>query len=472
MESTGTNSRIASVLLELDRDSPEPLHRQVEAGIRDAIRAGRLAHHARMPSSRALAHDLDVSRGVVIEAYQQLTSEGYLAATQGGYTHVASSEAPPPPPAPAPRERPAIDMLYGRPDVNQFPRDAWARSARRMFSAAPHERLIYLDGAGTPELRSALAEHLTRTRGAWAVADNVIVTVGFAQAFHLASTVLFASGARRLAVEDPSYDDVRPVAAAAGLEIIGIPVDHDGLDVDALAHSAADAVLVTPAHQLTGAVMPPERRRALAEWARRSSAIIIEDDYDSDFRYDHEPIGALQGLAPDQVLYAGSASKTLAPGLRLGWLVAPSRMVADLAAAKIDADRGSSVFDQLTFADFLRNGDFDRHLRRVRPLYHRRRDALLEAMREELPDFVPAGVAAGLHLLAWLPPDVSELALVEAAARRGVGIEALAPHRIQPHERGGVLIGFARSDEAVIRQGTALIANAVTELRGSSPTGT
>jgi GntR family transcriptional regulator/MocR family aminotransferase len=471
MEATSTNSRIANVLLPLDRDSSEALHRQVEAGIRDAIRTGRLAHNARMPSTRILARDLDVSRGVVIEAYQQLTSEGYLAATQGGYTHVASSEAPAPPGPPAARERPAIDMLYGRPDVTQFPRDAWARSARRMYSAAPHERLIYLDGAGTPELRSALAEHLTRTRGAWTAADNVIVTVGFAQAFHLASTVHFASGGRRLAVEDPSYEDVRPVAAAAGLEIIGIPVDDDGLDVDVLARSEADAVLVTPAHQLTGAVMPPERRRALAEWARRSGALIIEDDYDSEFRYDHEPIGALQGLAPDQVLYAGSASKTLAPGLRLGWLVAPSRMVADLSAAKIDADRGSSVFDQLTFADVLRNGDFDRHLRRVRPLYHRRRDALLEAMRASLPDFVPAGVAAGLHLLAWLPPDVDDLALVAAAARRGVGIEALAPHRIRSSDRGGVLMGFARSDESVLRRGVALIADAVMELRDGPPTG-
>jgi GntR family transcriptional regulator/MocR family aminotransferase len=342
---------------------------------------------------------------------------------------------------------------------------------RRVLSDAPHERLIYLDGVGTPELRAALAEHLNRSRGAWVAADNVIVTVGFAQAFNLISAVLFAAGARRLAVEDPSFDDVRPVAAAAGLEIVGIPVDESGIDIDALERATVDAVLVTPAHQLTGAVMPPERRLALVDWAKRTGALIIEDDYDSEFRYDHEPIGALQGLAPDQVLYAGSASKTLAPGLRIGWLVAPTRLVESIAAAKVDADRGSSVFDQLIFADFLRNGEFDRHLRRVRPLYHRRRDALLAAMSTLLPDFRPTGISAGLHLLAWLPEDLDDRELVSAAARRGVGIDALAPHRIRPSARGGVIFGYARSDEATLRRGVQLVADAVRELRGGDATG-
>jgi GntR family transcriptional regulator / MocR family aminotransferase len=467
MGDLGTNSRTAGVLISLERDASVALHRQVVAVIRDAIRSGRLVQGARMPSSRTLALDLDVSRGVVIEAYQQLTAEGHLTATPGGYTHVASTQAPPLPPLPAPRARPEIDMLYGRPDVTQFPRDAWARSMRRVLSDAPHERLIYLDGAGTPELRGALAEHLNRSRGAWVAADNVIVTVGFAQAFNLVSTVLFAAGARTLAVEDPSFDDVRPVAAAAGLEIIGIPVDETGIDVAALERSSADAVLVTPAHQLTGAVMPPENRIALVDWAKRTGAVIIEDDYDSEFRYDHEPIGALQGLAPDHVVYAGSASKTLAPGLRIGWLVAPTRLVAGIAAAKVDADRGSSVFDQLAFADFLRNGDFDRHLRRVRPLYHRRRDALLDAMGTRLPDFRPTGISAGLHLLAWLPEDLDDRKLVEAARRRGVGIDALTPHRIRPSSEGGIIFGYARSDEATIRRGVHLVAEAAAEVRAS-----
>lgn len=348
--------------------------------------------------------------------------------------------------------------------MSQFPRAAWLRSVRRVLTEAPHERLIYLEGRGAPELRGALADYLNRVRGTWATPENIVVCSGFAQGWALTTQVLAATGARRLAVEDPSFDDVRPVAAGAGLDILGIPVTESGIDVAALEATDADAVLVTPAHQLTGAVLSPRKRTALLDWARRRGAVVIEDDYDAEYRYDQAPVGALQGLAPDHVVYAGSASKTLAPGLRLGWLIVPNRLVDDIAAAKLDQDRGSPVIDQLAFADFIARGEFNRHLRRMRPIYHRRRDALLTALAERLPDLRPAGVSAGLHLIAWLPPHLDESAIVDAAARRGLGINGLAPHRIAESRHGGLLFGYAKSSERATADGIDLLAEVIEEL--------
>jgi GntR family transcriptional regulator / MocR family aminotransferase len=203
----------------------------------------------------------------------------------------------------------------------------------------------------------------------------------------------------------------------------------------------------------------------MLQWAKRRGALIIEDDYDAEYRYDRAPIGAIQGLAPDQVVYAGTASKTLAPGLRLGWLVVPRHLVADVAAAKVAADRGSSALDQLAFADFLARGEFDRHLRRMRPVYRRRRDALLTALRERIPDLEPAGVSAGLHLIAWLPPDLDETTVVAAAARRGLGVYGVAPYRVSSPGGGGLIFGYATLNERVIAEGIGLLADVVNELR-------
>jgi GntR family transcriptional regulator/MocR family aminotransferase len=458
----------AELLIDVHRELPTPLHRQVEAGIRERIRQGHLRAGAVLPASRRLAADLGLSRGVVVEAYAQLVAEGYLISRSGGYTQVADtsppgSSEPLTPSTPRPLR---VNFRYGRPDVSQFPRAAWLRSLRRVLTEIPSERLLYLDGNGAPELRQALADYLNRVRGMTARAENIVISSGFGQGIRLLANVLAANGFRCLAVEDPSSDDdIRVIAPAVGLRLVGIPVGPNGIDVEALERSEADAVLVTSAHQFpTGAVLPPESRKALVSWAIRRNGLIVEDDYDAEYRYDREPIGAIQGLAPQHVVYAGTASKTLAPGLRLGWLVLPDRLVRDLATAKLLDDRGSPVLDQLTFADFVVRGEFDRHLRRMRPRYRRRRDLLLATLDRELPDFEPTGISAGLHLVTWLPPDLDETALVELAAARGLGVYGLRQYRMSPG-RGALLFGYGNLSETAVRDGIALLADAVAVIR-------
>jgi GntR family transcriptional regulator/MocR family aminotransferase len=403
-----------------------------------------------------------VSRGIVVEAYEQLTAEGWLATRPGGTTTVSRVAAPEPsrPPKEAPRTF-DVDFSPGRPDLDEFPRAAWLRSVRRVLAEAPSERLWYLDGRGVPELREALAAYLDRVRGTCSNPDDVVICSGFGQGLSLITRVLHQGGARRMGMEDPSHPESRDDVREAGLEVVGIPVDESGIRVDALERANVDAVVVTPAHQYpTGAVLPPERRAALAAWATRRGAVIVEDDYDAEFRYDREPIGAIQGLSPDQVVYAGTASKVLAPGLRLGWLIAPRRLVEAIARAKTSADLGSPAIDQLAFADFVARGEHDHHLRRMRPIYRRRRDLLLAGLRRHLPELEPVGASAGLHLLAWLPDDVSESAFSELAADAGVRIDGLGPRRIEPGGRGGVIFGYGGVTEARIELGVARLGDA------------
>ncbi|MFL6145412.1 MAG: PLP-dependent aminotransferase family protein [Labedaea sp.] len=461
-----SNSRVAGLLIDLQRDGGSALHRQIEVSIRDAIRSGRLRVGTSLPPTRTLANDLGVSRGVVVEAYQQLVAEGYLTSRSGGYTEVAIGPEPAAPAAPAtPVRTPLVDFGYGRSDVSHFPRALWLRSTRTVLTEAPNERFLYLSGRGTPELREALADYLNRVRGAAVDPDHVVIVNGYAQGIALIIAVLARSGARRLAIEDPSADDdARPVALAAGLSVVGVPVGEDGIRVDALERTDADAIVLTPSHQWpTGGVLPAESRMAVLRWAARRGAVVIEDDYDAEYRYDRAPIGAIQGLAPDSVVYAGSTSKTLAPGLRLGWLVVPRDLVDAVAAAKIAADRGSPALDQLVFADFLTRGEFDRHLRRMRPIYRRRRDVLLTALRERAPSLRPAGVAAGLHLVAWLPPDRDEAAVVAAAARRGVAVHGVTPYRLSSTGPGGLIFGYSSLSERSIVDGVTLIAEVLNE---------
>ncbi len=346
-----------------------------------------------------------------------------------------------------------MDFRYGRPDVSQFPaRPGYARCAR-CSTTAPNERFGYLEGRGAPELAAALAEYLNRVRGTWATPRNVIACNGFAQAVTLLFPILLEHGIRRLAVEDPSDSDAWREATRAGLEIIPIPVTSTGIDTDALVASDAQAVLVTPAHQFpTGCVLSPERRTALVEWARSTGGIIIEDDYDAEYRYDQTPVGSLQGLAPDHVVYAGTASKTLAPGLRLGWMIAPERLAEPLALRKYEMDRGSPVIDQLAFAEFLAKGELDRHLRRMRTIYRERRDALLAALHELVPELEPVGIAAGLHFVCWLPEGVDGAAVVAAAAERDVVVTHVGQYRIVPG-RAGVILGYSRVDLQTVREG-------------------
>ena len=460
-------SSALELLVPLDRDESAPLHRQLERQLRNGIREGRLAEGSLLPSTRALSRELGISRGIVVEAYEQLAAEGYLASRPGGTTRVARSAAPA---AVRSSEPEAIPILYdfrpGRPDVGQFPRDAWLRSIRRVFNEAPSERLSYLDGRGIPELRDALAAYLNRVRGTAADGAGMIISSGFTQGMLLVSRVLASSGARRIGVEEPSQSDARRTIRDCGLESVGIPVDGAGIRVDILDSTEIDAVLVTPAHQYpTGAVLPAERRAALAAWATRRRALIIEDDYDAEFRYDREPIGAIQGLCPDNVVYIGSASKILAPGLRLGWLVVPAPRVDAIAKEKKVVDLGSSAIDQLAFADFLSRGELDRHLRRLRPIYRRRRDAILAALARYLPELRPVGASAGLHVLVWLPDDVDEAALVREASAAGIGLEGAASSGTTPNPRAGVIFGYGSADERTIDEGVRRLASVLASVR-------
>ena len=458
-----TNS---ALLIVLQRGGRVPLHRQIATSIRDSIRAGRLPRGSPLPPSRVLAADLGVSRGVVVEAYQQLAAEGYLASQVGGYTQVAAGPAPPATALSLARPQPArIDLSYGRADVSSFPRAAWLRAIRGGLAAAPNDVFGYLAGSGVPQLRAAVADYLNRVRGALAQPDNIVISTGYAQGIALLIQVLAAAGAKRLALEDPSSgDDALPAARAAGLEVVGVPLDRDGIRVDVLRETDADAVVLTPAHQWpTGSVLSARNRAAVLRWAGRRGAVVIEDDYDAEYRYDRTPVGALQGLAPDHVVYAGSASKTLAPGLRLGWLVLPSHLAGPMAAAKIAADRGSPALEQLALADLISRGEFDRHLRRMRPVYCRRRDALLVALARRLPWLEPSGVSAGLHLVTWLPPHLDEATIVEAALHAGVGIDAVGPYRIANPGPGGLIFGYATASEQAIAEGVDILARVISQ---------
>ncbi|MEV6410019.1 PLP-dependent aminotransferase family protein [Kribbella sp. NPDC051718] len=473
MSRSRTNSGTGELLVELRRDGGVPLHQQLESGIRERIRQGLLRADTVMPATRALAADLGLSRGVVVEAYQQLVAEGYLVSRAGGYTQVApaadGSISGARPTSAATRQvdgPPRIDFRYSRPDVTQFPRAAWLRSVRRVLNETPHRALAYLDGQGSIELREAMADYLNRVRGTSARAETMLVCNGFAQGSRLLLQVLAAAGYKRLAVEDPSDDELRGVAATAGLEAVGVPVLEAGLDVEALDRSGADVVLVTAAHQFpTGAVTSAATRAALIEWATRRDALIIEDDYDAEYRYDREPIGAMQGLAPDRVAYAGTASKTLAPGLRLGWLILPEWLVEPMATAKFVDDRGSSVLDQLTFADFVARGEFDRHLRRMRPRYRALRDALVGRLASAVPDLRPIGVSAGLHVMTWLPPDLTERDVTQAARERGVGVYGLRPYWVQNSGPEGLVFGYGSLTEPDVAEGIDLLADAIAAIR-------
>ena len=401
-----------------------------------------------------------------MEAYEQLVAEGYLASRPGGATTVARASGIAHPHRTEVVEPAfAIDFRPGRPDLASFPRAAWMRSVRRALDEAPNDRLGYIDPRGVPEFRGALAAYLDRVRGTDADPADVVVVTGFTQGLRLTAQVLADQGARTIATEMPGQPEARDVVRAAGLRAVPILVDDAGLRVDHLERSGADAVLVTPAHQYPmGAVLSAERRAALIAWATRSGGLIIEDDYDAEFRYDREPIGALQGLAPERVVYIGSASKTLAPGVRLGWLVAPTSWVERLATAKALSDQGSPTLDQLAFADFLSSGELDRHLRRTRPMYRGRRDTLLAALSRDLPDLRPVGASAGLHILAWLPTGIDEDALVRAATGAGIRLEGLRSKAAD--QGGGIIFGYGSADEPAIERGVHQIGGLVDGLRG------
>jgi GntR family transcriptional regulator / MocR family aminotransferase len=452
--------------VEIDRCGALPLHEQLERSLRENIRRGRLPAGSRLPSTRGLAAELGVSRGVVTEAYGQLSAEGYLQTRQGAAVRVARAVRAAVPRATAHSLLPSYPYHFhpGLPDLAGFPRDRWLRSLRAAVASSPLQAMGYGDPRGVPSLREALADYLGRVRGAAADPENMLVCTGFMQGFSILCRWLAARGVEAIAVEDPGWHVHRLIAEQAGLRTIPVPVDDQGLNVRALVEVDASAVLVTPAHQFpTGSVLSRERRTALIEWAQDGERLIVEDDFDAEYRYDRVAVGALQGLAPERVLYIGSASKRLAPGMRQGWMLLPSWLSWQLVSAKAIEDGGSEVLGQLALCDFIQRGELDRHVRRMRLRYQRRREALLGALARWLPQGRPSGAGAGLFELVELPAGVNESALVSAAAVRGVGMEALSWHRFAHGGSPGVLLGYGNLSEPAIAQGVRLIAQALAE---------
>jgi GntR family transcriptional regulator/MocR family aminotransferase len=421
------------------------LRRNLRSALREAIQQGRLTAGTRLPSSRRLAADLEVSRGVVADTYDQLAAEGYLTVTERQAPIIAAVAAPAPTVAATERPTWPVDFVATTPDVELFPRRAWLRAMERAMRAAPNAAFDYGDHRGRHELRAALHDYLGRVRGVRIDPERIVITQGFTQALDLLCRVLRERGATTLTFETPSQPNPWSTVVAAGLRIEAVPVDGQGIVTDGLAGLSGDAVLVGPAHQFpTGAVMAPSRRAALVAWAARRDRLIIEDDYDAEFRYDRLGIGAVQGLDPNRVVHVGTSSKTLVPGIRLGWMSLPADLVDEVRAAKAAADSGSPALEQLALADLLSSGEYDRHVARARQAYRRRRDALVGAVARRLPGLRLDGAAAGLHLLLRLPDGIDDVAISHAAEARGVRVEALSPMSLIGGPERGLVLGYSR----------------------------
>ena len=493
--------------LSVDPSRRHGLARDIAAQLREAIRSGRLAAGTRLPASRVLARDLGVSRGVVVEAYAQLVAGGFLTSRTGSGTVVADvpaagagggtaagagtrTAAGSPPKSAAPKGN-GPNMRIGTPDLSAFPRRQWLAAVRRVLAELPDAALGYPDPGGVPELREALAAYLRRVRAADVTADRITVVGGVAHGLSLVTRILADeysgtdysgsgyytreysadeySGREyssrgysrhgysghgyprrpdeplRLAVEDPTSTRQLPLLTAAGLELVPVPVDAEGMRIQALADTGANAVLLTPAHQYpTGVVLSPARRAELGAWLdAEPGRIAIEDDYDAEFRYDREPVGCLQGLRPDRTVLIGSTSKALAPGLRLGWIAAPARITAGIRRLRAQSDLGSPVLDQHTLAHLIECGDYDRHIRAMRLRYRAKRDAVVEAFARHLPEARVEGVSAGQHVYVELPPGSDEARVLARARKSGVDVPGAAEYRLATSGAPALVLGFA-----------------------------
>ncbi|WP_269853632.1 MocR-like pyridoxine biosynthesis transcription factor PdxR [Streptomyces sp. RPT161] len=429
----------------------------LESALRNAVRDGRLAPGTRLPSSRALARDLGLARNTVADAYGQLVAEGWLTARQGSGTRVAPGARPQKPvstsvalafPGLAAGDHLPYDLRPGSPDLSSFPRTAWVAATRQAMAKAPHDAFGYTDPRGRVELREALAEYLSRVRGVRANPDLILVCTGYVQAIGLLGRALTELGGRRIAVEALGFPDTRTVLRESGLATVELPVDEYGADVGTLSSLAAEAVLLTPAHQFpSGVALSPERRTAAVAWAHASGGVVVEDDYDGEFRYDRQPVGALQGLDPANVVYAGTASKSLAPGVRLAWLVLPQRLMEPLVRQKRLADRQSPVVDQLTLAELIAGGAYDRHVRRMRSRYRLRRDRLVTALAARAPGVRVSGIAAGLHAVIELPDGYPpEADLIKRAAQLGLAVTGMRMYGATG-QRPALVVGYGTPPE-------------------------
>ncbi|MFC7841114.1 PLP-dependent aminotransferase family protein [Streptomyces sp. NPDC057382] len=445
--------------------------RSLQAALREAVRSGRLAPGTRLPSSRDLAADLGVSRGLVTEAYEQLTAEGYLRSGRGAGTWVGDAVRSARPGARdlAPRSPGTrADFVPGTPDLALFPRSAWAAAQRGVLAELPHRELGYPDPRGLPRLRTALAELLSRRRGVVADPERIVVVSGVAQATTLIGYALHARGIRTVGVEDPGSPQHDALYGSAGVTAVPLPLDDEGIALEPLRASGVRSLVTTPAHQFpTGIACSARRRAALLDWARSVDGLVLEDDYDGDFRYDRAPVGALQGLDPDRVAYTGSVSKSLAPGLRLGWLLVPESWTEEVVERKRTMDLGHPALDQALFARFLERGDYDRQLRRCQRAYRERRDALVAALDAHFPGSAVSGIAAGLHVIAALPERYGpESRFLAGVARAGVAVRPLSAYAHAPGTGEGakevrLVLGYAHVPPARIHEGVRLMAEAV-----------
>jgi GntR family transcriptional regulator / MocR family aminotransferase len=447
---------------------------ELEAGLRTAIRSGRLRSGAHLPSTRALAADLGLSRSVVVQAFEQLAAQGYLTTRAGAVARVSDIGAiraalqarvtSAHPPGEPPLVSTRIDLRPGTPNLAGLPRAEWGRAVRKALTTLTDAELGYGDSRGLPSLREAIADYLGRVRGAVIHPDNLVVVNGFAQGLVVAARILGKLGIDAAGVEDPGSPHTSTHLADQGIAIVPVPVDDQGVDIEAARRGAGArlrAVLVTPAHQFpTGAVLSPARRLGLVEWAKRHDGLVIEDDYDAEYRYDNHPVGTLQGMAPDRVVLGGSVSKTLAPGLRLGWLAVPPALSADAASHKRAIDLMAPALEQAALAELITSGNYERHIRRSRAGYKRRRDLVVELIAQELPEAEVRGTSAGLHVLVSTPSVADEAAVELEAAQRGVQVLGLGPHRRSPGPSGFVL-GYGHLSEDQLRRGLKAFAAAV-----------
>jgi GntR family transcriptional regulator/MocR family aminotransferase len=452
--------------LEMEFKPGVPLRRQLEGALRVAIRSGRLVPGSVLPPSRDLADQLGVSRGVVVDSYAQLATEGYLTAKRGSGTRVAllpASGTPPMARQVSPPEHFRYDLRPGQADFHAFPRARWKASLMRALRELPDRRLGYANHRGIAELRNAVAGYLARVRGVVVEPEHVVVCCAASQALTVLWQALRTHGGRRVAVEDPGWRWQRYTVEHAGLEAIPMRVDADGLVVSELAAADVDAVVMTPAHQYpTGVVMTAERRSALIRWARERRALIVEDDYDVEYRFGREPVASLQGLAPDLVAFVGTTSKTLAPALRLAWVVPPSHLIDDVENVLLVTGVTPPTLDQMAMASFIEDAALERHLRSMRRRYRAKRDILIDALGTHLPEVRISGAAAGLHLLAWLPDGTDEHATAMRARRSGVGVHELHRHCTTRASSGpALLLGFALPSESELRTATGLLGEAM-----------
>jgi GntR family transcriptional regulator/MocR family aminotransferase len=410
-----------------------------------------------------------VSRGVASDVYAQLEAQGFIVMQPRSAPLVAAVARPGSPGArtvETAARSPRFDLTPTTPDVTLFPMREWTAALKHAARHAPARALDYGDPQGEPGLREMLADHLGRTRGVVADPAHIVVVQGTAQGLDVLLRILAGRGLRRVAVEDPSLSGQHERIEALGLDVVGCDVDDDGIVVDRL---HADAVIVTPAHQFpTGVVLSGERRRALLTWSREHPGLVIEDDYDAEFRYHRDPVRALQGLDPARVAYLGTVSKTLAPALRLGWLVAPPDFAAEAARTKLLLDFCSPALDQLALSRLIDAGDYDRHVRRVRTIYQARRDRLSAALAEHLPDLEVKGVAAGLHVLLELPAGLDDALIATEAAHAGIHVEPVSRYALERRGPPGLVIGYGRVHETAIGPTVTALASVIKRGRPSA----